>query len=158
MTTETPEGPERGRRSGGVLGRLSGHVQAWHVGLVAGIVVAVAVGGYLWLSDGAPTNETADAPQPVAQQGVACPHLQQAFTHSQAGDRTALRRSVDDAARASEQALQQSGQEFGRPEEIAIELQHALAQARAKAAGDAQALLAEARAACEEVDQWEAGE
>ena len=160
MTAEPPEVPERGPKSEGRISRV-GRLQIRHVVLVAGIIAAAGIGGFLWLSRDDPpgAGETADAPEPVvAEQGVACPHLYEAFTYRQAGDAEALRRSVDTAAQASEQALQQSGQAFGRPEEIAIELQYALTRAGAKEADDADALFAEARAACDSLDQWKARE
>jgi hypothetical protein len=151
VTAEPPEAPERRRRSEGGKAR---RLQIRHVALGAGIIAALAVGGYLWLSGDDSPGETADAPEAVvAQQGVACPHLHEAFTHRQAGDAEALRRSVDAAARASEHALQQSGQEFGRPEELALELQHALA-ARPGATEDLTRFLAEARETCERIGQW----
>jgi hypothetical protein len=126
------------------------------VALVAGTIAAFAVGGYLWLAgdDSPGAGDNGDAPDPVvAEQGVACSYLHEAFTHRQAGDTDALLRSVDAAAQASEEALQQSGQEFGRPEEIAIELQHALA-ARPSAAEDITRFLAEAQERCERIGQW----
>jgi hypothetical protein len=154
VTPEPPGVPERGQRTRSLLGRLSGQVQPWQLGLAGGIVVAIVVGGYLWLSDGSSPTETADAPPPVAEQGVACSHLQEAFAHNQARDRQALRRSVDAAARASEQALQQSGQEFGRPEEIAIELQYALTQQTDRSEDGADEYLTQAREVCARLGLW----
>lgn len=122
--------------------------------LAAGILVAVAVGTYLWLSDGGSPSETANAPAARVEQGVACSRLQEAFMQNQAGNPEALRRLVDAAARAGEQALQQSGQEFGRPEEIAIELKYVLTRDPAKVTEETEALLDEARAACEDLGQW----
>jgi hypothetical protein len=155
MTAEPPEAPERGR-TGRRLRRLGGHVEAWQLSLIMGVVAAVAVGGYLWLSsDATPTpRSSADAPPPPAEQGIACPHLQEAFAHHQAGNRQALRRSVNAAARASEQALQQSGQEFGQPEKIAIEFQYVLTEQAGTSKDDAADFLTEARKACQRVGEW----
>lgn len=156
MTAEPPEVPERGQQSEGRPARAGG-VQIRHVALVAGVIAAVAVGGYLWLAgdDSPGAGETADARKPVvAEEGVACAYLQEAFTHRQAGNTSALRRSVDEAAQASEQALQQSGQEFGIPEKIAIELKHALIQPSDTTAGDVARYFDKAREACEEMGQW----
>ena len=121
--------------------------------LVVGIVAAAAVGGYLWLSGDDPSGGTAGTPQlQGAEEGVACPYLHEAFTHSQTGDAAALRQSVDAAAQAGEQALQQSGQAFGRPEEIAIEFQYSL---QSEPAGeDTTTYLAEAREACDRLGRW----
>ena len=92
--------------------------------------------------------------QEGAERGVACPHLHEAFTHSQSGDTGALRRSVDRAAQAGEQALQQSGQTFGRPEEIAIELQYTLTEQPDSAGAETAKYLAQAKTACQRLDQW----
>jgi hypothetical protein len=140
VTVEPPEVPERGRRWARVLI------------LAAGIVAAAAVGGYLWLSGDDSTGDTADSPPAETETvtvGIACPFLYEAFRHNQAGDNQALRQSVDEAAQAGEQALQQSGQEFGRPEEIAIELQHLLTQQPGPAGEEAERYLAEGREACD---------
>jgi hypothetical protein len=156
VTAEPPEVPERGRRSEGRL-PWAGGLQLRHVVLVAGIIAAVAIGGYLWLSgdDSSVADETADAPESVvAEKGMACPHLYEAFTHRQAGDAEALRRSVDTAAQVSEQALQQSGQDFGRPEELAIELQYALSEDTESTAQGVVRYFDQAREACEEMGQW----
>jgi hypothetical protein len=156
VTAEPPEVPERGPKSEGRIPRV-GRLQIRHVVLVAGIIAAAGIGGFLWLSgDNSPgAGESADAPEAVvAEQGVACPHLYEAFTHRQAGDAEALRRSVDTAAQVSEQALQQSGRAFGRSEEIAIELQYVLTETSAEGRKDAQALLAKARELCERLGRW----
>lgn len=143
MTTEPPEVPERGQRSTRILL------------LAVGIVAAAAVGGYLWLSGDDPSRETAGSLEPEGpEEGVACPYLHEAFTHSQTGDAEALRQSVDAAAQAGEQALQQSGQTFGRPEEIAIELQHALTEQSEPAGEGTTTYLAEARDACGRLGRW----
>jgi hypothetical protein len=125
------------------------------VGVVAGIVAGIVVGGYLWMSGGDSPGETPDAPESVVvEHGVACPHLHEAFTHNQAGDVEALKGAVDAAARAGEQALQQSGQEFGRPEEIAIELQYAISRGKGGATRVSH-LLENALRDCTRLGRWQ---
>jgi len=132
-------------------------VAPWHAGVLAGVFVAVAVGGYLWLAGGDSTRPTADAaPTEAVERGTACAHLSEAFTHSQAGDAEALRRSVAAAARAGEKALDTSGQEFGRPEEIALELQLLRESQPPNAAQEVTPFLQQARAACEALGRWSA--
>jgi hypothetical protein len=155
VTTEPPEVPRRERRLDRL--RLRGRrVEAWHIGLVAGVLAAVVIGGYLWLSGDDPAGQTAGAPDTeTAERGVACPHLYEAFVHNQAGDLEALRRSVDAAAQVGEEALEQSGQEFGRPEEIAIEL-HSLGTSGEPDTAQTASFLQQAQSACEAVDRWAA--
>jgi len=85
---------------------------------------------------------------------VACPALREAFEQNQAGNDAAFRRAVDAAARAGEQALDRSGQVFGRSEEIALELRYALTEGPDRARKDGTLYLEQARKACEQLGRW----
>jgi hypothetical protein len=86
--------------------------------------------------------------------GVACVQLRQAFDQSQSGNDEALRRSVAAAAHAAEESLNRSGQVFGPPEKIALNLEYALADQSSKAREDAKKYLVQAREACERLGRW----
>lgn len=123
------------------------------IALGAGLLVAAGVGGFLWAS-----NPDSDHPRaaPRPETGVACPGLRKAFAYHQSGNFKELRRSVATAAAAGTNALDRSGQVFGRPEEIAIELDYLLTQARSSAATDVANYFRQVRVACEHVGRWAA--
>jgi hypothetical protein len=125
------------RRSKGLIGVLA-----------AGWFVAIAVALLLSMSK----HGSHDQSPRVSRTGVACPDLREAFAYSVSGEEAATRRSVEAAARAGELALDRSGQTFGRPEEIAIELRYALA-AEAPTTRT-QSLFEEARRDCTALGHW----
>jgi hypothetical protein len=55
-------------------------------------------------------------------EGLACPYLQQAADAYNGGDRAAFESAISQAATVAEDTLQTSGQTFGKPERIALEL------------------------------------
>jgi len=120
--------------------------------VLAGVFVAVAVAVYLWTSDG---GSDRPAPVPHEKRGVACPALRDAFEETQAGERESFRQSVDEAVRAGEEALDRSGQVFGQPERIAIELQYALATNAGQTSTELMRLLENARSACLRLGRWQ---
>jgi hypothetical protein len=147
MTTQPPKDEAR---TTGSRARL----QAWlpRIALIAGLVAAAAVGGYLWLSGGGGGSSPPATAAP--KRGVACPQLREAFEQNQNGNEPGLRRSVTAAARAGEQALDRSGQVFGRPEEIALELQYVLTGERDRPRKEVAMYLGQARRACERLGRW----
>jgi hypothetical protein len=155
MTTEPPDVREResepSKHARTLLPEWSRRPQT--IAFIVGLLVAGAVAVYLWTSDGGSDRPTAASPQ----RGVACPHLREAFEHSEAGNEVSARRSVDAAARAGEEALNRSGQVFGRPEEIAIELQYVLAEDSKRARKDVARYFAQAQTACEQLERWGSG-
>ena len=153
MKTDGSEASDdpRGKR----FSRLRAGPRARHVGIGAGIAAIIAVTGYLVFAGGDSTGRpSAETQMQETEQGVACPRLHEAFTHSRVRDAKALHRSVNAAARAGEQALDQSGQAFGRPEEIAIELQYLLAKTPKGGVNAAAEYLAQARKECERIGRW----
>jgi hypothetical protein len=120
------------------------------VELLAVLLVAAAVALYLWTSGGGSDRPATAAPET----GVACQALQEAFEQDQAGNEVAARQSVDAAARAGEHALDRSGQVFGQPEKIAIELRYLLATESDRGRSQAARYLARARQACERLGRW----
>lgn len=80
--------------------------------------------------------------QPAApEQGLACPSLEQAARSYDSGDRAGFKSAIARAANIAEGALQTSGQSFGEPERLALELRQA---AGSRIAG----LLVQAENAC----------
>jgi hypothetical protein len=87
--------------------------------IVAALVVAVGVSAFLFVSD----PETPAQQQPTKPaKGLACPDLLRALEAFEQGDQAEYEREIDRAAKAAENTLQNSGQVFGKPEEIALEL------------------------------------
>jgi hypothetical protein len=121
------------------------------VGILIGLGVISAVVGYLVLS-GDGSQQPAAAPTP--KRGVACPHLRKAYEQRLGGNEDAASTSVRAAARAGEAALDKSGQAFGRPEEIALELEYAISNGHAPAT-DVSTLLEHARDACRRLGRWQ---
>jgi hypothetical protein len=83
------------------------------------LAVAGGVAAFLFFSsDPDPPND-----QAAAAQGLACPDLQTAAAAYERGDQAEFDRAVAQAAEVAEQTLQTSGQVFGEPESIALELE-----------------------------------
>lgn len=146
--TEPPEPDPRGLRRW--LDRLHGRVPTRQIGFVAGLLTAAAVAFFLWISGNDPDSSPTAAPK----KGLACPQLREAFEQSEAGNEDAVRRSVRAAARAGERALDRSGQAFGRPEEIALELEYVLAEGGDRASRDVARFMDEAEMACKRLGRW----
>jgi len=155
MTTEPPDvqdreaGPRKNTQTP-FRGWFHTTAQRSAITLVAGLLLAGAVAVYLWTSDGGSDRPATAAPE----RGVACPALREAFEQNQAGNDAAFRRAVDAAARAGEQALDRSGQVFGRPEEISVELQYLLTEESDTRRTGAARYLTQAQEACDRLGQW----
>ena len=86
---------------------------------VVAVVAAAAVAGALLL------NQTDEPPKEHATgpaHGLACPYLQQAADAHDSGDHAAYEAAIGQAEDVAEGALQTSGEAFGKPERIALEL------------------------------------
>jgi hypothetical protein len=90
------------------------------IGVVA-VVIAAAVAGVLLLNheDEQPKERAATA---APLRGLACPYLQQASDAFDSGDHAAFESAIAQATDVAEGTLQTSGQAFGKPERIALEL------------------------------------
>lgn len=82
------------------------------------LAVAGGVAAFLFLSSDPdpPTQQAAPA------QGLACPHLRAAAEAHEQGDSASFDRAIAQAAEVAEATSQESGQVFGEPERIALEL------------------------------------
>jgi hypothetical protein len=117
--------------------------------IVAALVVAVGVSAFLFVSD--PETPAQQQQQPTTPaKGLACPYLFRAVEALEQGDQTEYEREIDRAAIAAENTLQKSGQVFGKPEEIALELD----LGREK---DVDRLLESAQEICLELEQPSSG-
>lgn len=113
---------------------------------VVAIVIAGAVAGTLLFNqEESQPKERGAAPV----RGPACPYLQQAADAYNSGDDAAFEGAIAQAKDVAEKALQTSGQVFGKPERLALEL-------KLGAHPDVPALLAEASSACSRLGQWNA--
>ena len=86
--------------------------------IVAALVVAGGVAAFLFLSSDAEPPADRSAPT----QGLACPHLRAAAEAYEQGNSVSFDRSIAEAAKVAEATAQKSGQIFGEPERIALEL------------------------------------
>ena len=87
--------------------------------IVAAVLIAGAIAGTLLL------NQTDEQPKESANgpaRGLACPFLQQASDAYNSGDNAAYEAAIRQAKEVAEGTLQTSGQAFGKPERIALEL------------------------------------
>jgi hypothetical protein len=110
------------------------------VPVVGVLAVAGGVGVFLFL-----TQKSDSKPEHVTPAlGLTCPSLQQAADAYGRGDRVAFNQAVDRAAHVAEDTLQKSGEVFGEPERIALELDLGASQ-------DTQRLLDRAGIACSEL-------
>jgi uncharacterized protein HemX len=86
---------------------------------VVALTLATGAGLYLFFfSQGSSQTQENSAPT----RGLACPHLVVAADAYARGDFTDYREEIGLAEKAAEDALQTSGQVFGEPEHIALEL------------------------------------
>lgn len=119
--------------------------------LVIGILIIGAIGiviGAIAVFGDDPEGPERQAERSRPERGVACPHLREASDALGEGDPERLRQAVNQAARAAERALETSGQAFGRPEEISLEL--ALARKLTNTAARDR-LLAQGLEACDQL-------
>jgi hypothetical protein len=86
------------------------------------LAVAGSVGLFLFRTQGV-DQQKEQQEQPALTRGLTCPHLLQAADASGRGDRLAFSREIQAAAKVAEDTLQTSGEEFGEPERIALELE-----------------------------------
>jgi hypothetical protein len=103
------------------------------IAIFVGLVAAAAIAIFLFTGreeeaalPEVPVEETASSPTPTAR--LACPLLQEAEVALDAGDEEAFRAAVHEAARVAQRTLDTSGESFGPPERVAIELDFALQQ------------------------------
>jgi flagellar basal body-associated protein FliL len=110
------------------------------------LAVAGGVAAFLFLSSDPdpPTNQAAPA------QGLACPDLREAAEAHEQGDSASFDRSIAQAAEVAEQTLQTSGQVFGDPERIALEL--SLSDGGRGSSARAERLLEQALQDCRDIE------
>jgi hypothetical protein len=88
------------------------------VAVVGVLAVAGGIGAFLFLNQ----NSGSKPDQVATMRGLACPSLQQASDAYSRGDQVAYNQAISQAAHIAEDTLQTSGQVFGKPERIALEL------------------------------------
>jgi hypothetical protein len=87
--------------------------------LVGVLAVAGGIGMFLFLTHG--SNSKPEQVTPA--RGLACPYLQQASDAYDRGDRVTYNRAVKQAAKVAEETLQKSGEVFGTPERLALDIE-----------------------------------
>jgi len=119
-------------------------LRARFVATAAGLLaVGTGVGLFLFLAQGSKQQAGQESPS----RGVVCPYLQRAALAYERGDSVAFNKTIERAMKIAEATLQQSGQTFGEPEHIALEL----GLGPSKRAGQ---LLDLAKTACSKLGQW----
>ena len=113
---DAPNGPFPDR-DGDTAG--SGSRKPVVIAVVAVATAAVVAGALLFSQQDEQPKARATSP---AARGLACPYLEQAADAYDSGDHAAYEDAVAQAKDAAEGALQTSGQAFGKPERIALEL------------------------------------
>jgi hypothetical protein len=83
------------------------------------LAIAGGVAAFLFLS----SDPDAPIEQAAPALGLACPGLQAAAEAYEQGDSASFEQSIAQAAKVAEETLQKSGQAFGEPERIALELE-----------------------------------
>ncbi len=88
---------------------------------VVALLIAGGVAAALLLKPGdKQPRERAAVTSPVS--GLACPLLQQASDAYNSGDHVAYEAAIQQAEKIAKETLQRSGEDFGEPERIALEL------------------------------------
>lgn len=90
------------------------------------IVAAAAIAGWALTRGEEDVVDRGSSPGVPPQRGVACAEMQRAVAARASGDDVAFEQAVREAARLAERTLDVSGQIFGRPERLALELRYAL--------------------------------
>jgi len=116
--------------------------------VVAVLTLAGGIALFLFMAHGtAPGTDKRERAAPT--RGLACPALQQASDAYAQGDLETYNEAIDNALRIAQDTLQISGQAFGEPERIALELglrEHA----------DVSRFLTQASTACSRLGKWSA--
>jgi hypothetical protein len=134
------DGPGNGASSSDVDRGSSGTGRVRWLSMVTVIGVVAVAGGlgvFLFLNQ----NSDSKPEQVSTVRGLACPYLEQAADAYNRGDQVAYKQSIRQAAHIAEDTLQTSGEVFGEPERIALELDLSEGQ-------NAKTLLAQAQALC----------
>jgi hypothetical protein len=109
-----PTGSDVDRRSSG-----AGRVRWFSIVTVIGVLaVAGGIGAFLLLNQNSGSNPDQVAPA----LGLACPYLQEAADAYNRGDRVAYNEAISRAEQIAKGTLQTSGESFGEPERIALDL------------------------------------
>jgi hypothetical protein len=87
--------------------------------VVGVLAVAGGIAAFLFLSSEPDPRDG----RTVAVKGLACSYLRRAAEAFEKGDRDAFDQAIARAAEVAEDTLQKSGQVFGEPERIALELE-----------------------------------
>lgn len=99
------------------------------VATIAGVLaVAGGIAAFLFFTSSSDSADDQSSPR----QGLACPYLRQAAAAYEEGDSALFDRTIAQAAKVAEGTLQKSGQAFGEPERIALELDLAPDQSSAR--------------------------
>lgn len=142
----SPEPPDRAS-----AGQAPSAPRVRRLALVGGLVIGGVVAATLLMSaEGPKPSPRAEPPE----RGVVCPYLQDAFEQLEDGDAAAFAESVRVAAREGELTLERSGQLFGRPERLALELRSLLVEGGALPADEAASLLGRAQETCSRLGRW----
>jgi hypothetical protein len=107
------------------------------------LAVGVAVGLFLFLTQGSNPQAVQESPS----QGGVCPYLQQAAVAYERGDSVVFNKTIERAVKIAEDTLQRSGETFGGPERIALELGLGPREAAGK-------LLDKAERTCSQLGRW----
>lgn len=120
--------------------------------LAGGVVVgAVVIALLLFDSDGL---DPAPGEGAGPEQGVACPFLHDAFEEFEIGNETAFAKALRIAARKAELTLERSGEVFGDPERIAVELNSDVTGSRTVSMAKIEKSLEDAQQACTMLARW----
>jgi hypothetical protein len=110
---------------------------------VAVLAIAGGVGVFLFVNHGSDSK-----PEHVTPAfGLTCPTLKQAADAYDREDRAAYNQAIDQAAHVAEDTLQKSGEVFGEPERIALELNLGAHERIPE-------LLRQAEKVCSRLGQW----
>jgi hypothetical protein len=135
MNSEPPSDPSQGQDeridaeppghdAGG--GHSADEGKRWwmSVAAIAGVLaLAWGVAAFLFFSSRPDTSPDTRDELTSPRQGLACPYLRLAADAYERGDHPAVDRTIARAAKIAEDTLQESGQVFGEPERIALELE-----------------------------------